>query len=167
MNFGARKGLTVLELVIILVIVGLLLLIVIPRFTGANLQMVTAPDSLVAPGVAGEMAVRVTNRSGAPQRGAKVEFEVTNGSVNPSVVETDSTGMARTSWRAGADTGTMRLVAHLDGRTTPEVTATVKIRGTPLLPAAPPPAQTPAATPPATAPDTQAAATKTPGTKQP
>jgi hypothetical protein len=124
-----RSGITVLELVIVLVIIGLLLLIFIPRFTAPALVGVAAPDSVVAGSASGDLAVRVTSRSGVPQRGTKVEFEATGvGSVTPAEAETDSTGTARATWHASADSGTMRIVAHLAGKTTPSVTMTSRVR---------------------------------------
>jgi hypothetical protein len=125
----ARKGITVLELVIVLVIIGLLLLIFIPRLTSPALVGVTSPDSVVAASATGDVVVRVTSRSGAPQRAAKVEFEATGvGSITPAEAETDSTGTARATWHASADSGTMRIVAHLAGKTTPSVTMTSRVR---------------------------------------
>ena len=124
-----RNGITVLELVIVLVIIGLLLLIFIPRFTSPALVGVTAPDSVVTASSSGDVVVRVTSKSGAPQRAAKVEFEATGvGSVAPAEAETDSTGTARATWHASADSGTMRIVAHLAGKTTPSVAMTSRVR---------------------------------------
>jgi len=159
------KGITVLELVIVLVIIGLLLLIFIPRFTSPALVGVTAPDSVVAASATGDVAVKVTSKSGTPQRAAKVEFEATGvGSITPAEAETDSTGTAHATWRASADSGTMRITAHLAGKTTPSVTMTSRVKAAPKnltstpaapsasvdstkAPPAPAPAQTPAKTP--------------------
>jgi hypothetical protein len=137
MSVRARTGLTVLELVIILVIIGVLLFIVVPRFTAPTLTMVSSPDSVVAPGATGEVTVKVTNRSGLPQRGARIEFEATGGMVVPRLAEADSAGIARATWTAGADSGRMTIIAHLDGRTTPEVTMTSRVQGSAAPVAAP------------------------------
>jgi hypothetical protein len=156
-----REGITVLELVIVLVIIGLLLLIFIPRFTAPALVGVTVPDSVVAGSTGGDIAVRVTSRSGTPQRGTMVQFEAAGvGSVAPAEAETDSTGTAHATWHASADSGTMRIVAHLAGKTTPSVTMTSRVKAAPRnltsTPSAPSasvdstkaqPAQTPAKTP--------------------
>ena len=181
----SRRGLTVLELVIIVIIIGLLLLIAVPRFTAPSLATMATPDSVVAPNATGEVAVKVTSRRGAPQRGVKIQFESTgSGTVTPSEVETDSTGTAKATWRATADTGTLRIVAHPSGKTTPEVVMTSKVLGV----VAPAPAPTSAAQQldstaakkdssaattgaPATSPGTktpaQAPASGTPATKKP
>lgn len=124
-----RRGITVLELVIVVVIIGILLLIFIPRLTSPALVGVTAPDTVVVAGGSGDVAVRVTAKSGAPQRGAKVEFEATGkGTVTPAEAETDSTGTARATWHASADSGTMLIVAHLAGKTTPKLTMTSRVQ---------------------------------------
>ena len=166
-----RKGVTVLELVIVLVIIGVLLLIFIPRFTSPLIVGVMSPDSVVAASTNGDVSVRVTSRSGAPERAAKVQFEATGvGSITPAEAETDSTGTAHATWHASADTGTMQIVAHLTGKTTPAVTMTSRVKAaSPTLTPAPAasvdstkagasktPAQTPAQTP-----------AKTPATKTP
>lgn len=142
MTGGVRRGVTVLEMVIIVVIVGLLLLIAIPRFTAPTLTVVTAPDSVVAQGASGDVVVRVTDRRGSPQRGVRLQFESTvGGAVTPAEVQTDSTGAARAIWRAAADSGRMRIVAHLAGRTTPEVEFLSRIAPSATSTAVPPAAQ--------------------------
>jgi len=125
---AVREGLTVFETVFIVVIVGLLLLIAIPRFTAPTLTVTSAPDSVVAANASGAAAVRVTNRNGKPQPGIRLQFEATGGgAVTPGEVETDSTGTARVTWHAAADSGRMRIVAHLAGRTAPEVEMLARI----------------------------------------
>src|SRR3954468_1284780 len=169
----SRRGLTVLELVIIVIIIGLLLLIVVPRFTGPTLVSMTAPDSVVAPNATGEVAVKVTNRSGAPQQGVKIQFEATGkGTVTPEEVQTDSTGTARATWRATADTGALRIIAHPSGKTTQEGDLKARVMGAvSVAPASPPPATAQPLDSSAAKKDSSAAttgaATASPGTKTP
>jgi len=132
----SRRGLTVLELVIIVIIIGLLLLIVVPRFTAPTLVSMTTPDSVVAQNASGEVAVKVTSRRGAPQPGVKIQFESTGGVVTPAEVETDSTGTARATWKATTDS-VLRIVAHPQGKTTPEVVMRAKVAGAPPVAPAP------------------------------
>lgn len=170
MSAGARKGVTVLETVIIVVIIGLLLLITIPRFTAPSLSVMTAPDSVVAAGASGGIAVRVTDRRGALQRGVRIQFEATGaGSVTPAEAETDSAGMARATWHAATDSGRMRVVAHLAGRTTPEVEMLARVAASASPTAPPPNAQTvdSAARRPAAQPAPQSTSPATPQTKTP
>lgn len=134
---AVRKGLTVFETVFIVVIVGLLLLIAIPRFTAPTLTVTSAPDSVVAANASGTAAVRVTNRNGNPQPGVRLQFEATGGgAVTPAEAETDSTGTVRVTWHAAADSGRMRIVAHLAGRTAPQVEMLARITqsATPTVP---------------------------------
>src|SRR4051794_8150178 len=125
MRARSRRGITVLELVIVVVIIIVLALIIIPRLTSPVLVGVTAPDSVVAGASSGDVAVRLTSKSGSPQRGAKIAFEAAGvGSITPAEAETDSTGTARATWHASADSGAMMITAHLEGKTTPKVTMT-------------------------------------------
>jgi hypothetical protein len=129
MHARSRKGVTVLELVMVIVIIVVLALIIIPRLTSPALVGVTAPDSIVAGASSGDVAIRVTSKGGAPQRGAKVAFEATGvGSITPAEAETDSTGTAHATWHTSADSGTMTITAHLGGKTTPKVTMTSRVR---------------------------------------
>ena len=75
MNRAARSGFSVVETVAILVIIAILLLIAIPQFSRPSLAAVAAPDSVVAPGAFGTLAVKVANSRGTPQQGVTVRFE--------------------------------------------------------------------------------------------
>ena len=165
MHARLRKGITVLELVIVIVIIVVLALIIIPRLTSPALVGVTMPDSVVAGASTGDVAVRVTSKGGAPQRGAKVAFEATGvGSVTPGEAETDSTGTAHATWHTSADSGTMTIIAHFEGKTTPKVTMTSRVRvaatsnltsPAPAAPASVESTKTTPATPPANTPSTK------------
>ena len=138
MRRAARNGFTISEIVIVLVIIAILLLITIPQFTRPNLEVVTVPDSLVAPNASGAVAVRVTSRGGAPQRGVMVRFEAQGrGTVSPEEAATDSAGVATTTWRAMPDTGALTIRARAAGRAQPEVVLRTRVRA----PSAAPPAQ--------------------------
>jgi hypothetical protein len=169
----SRRGLTVLELVIIIIIIGVLLLIAVPRFTAPTLVSMAAPDSVVAPNATGEVAVKVTSRRGAPQPGVKIQFEATGrGTVTPEEVVTDSTGTARATWRATADTGALRIIAHPSGKTTPEVELKSRVMGVvTAAPATPVPAAAQTLDSTAAKKDSSAATTgaasASPGTKTP
>jgi len=127
---SARRGFSILETVAILIIIALLLLIVIPQFTKPSLAAVAGPDSVVAPGTFGAIAVKVTTANGTPQRGVTVRFEVEGkGSVNPVEASTDSTGIARTTWQAAADTGALDVTARAAGRARPTVVFRTHVRG--------------------------------------
>ena len=136
MSRAARGGFSILETVAILVIIALLLLIVIPQFTKPSLGAVAGPDSVVAPGSWGALAVKVSNAEGTPQRGVTVRFEVEGkGSVNPAEVSTDSTGVARTVWQAAPDTGAMSVTARAAGRARPTVVFRTHVQGQTSAPA--------------------------------
>jgi hypothetical protein len=138
---AARSALTTSEIVIVLVIVALLLLITIPQFTRPTLATVSAPDSVVAPGASGPIAIRVSRRNGTPQSGVTVRFETEgHGSVTPTEARTDSTGVATATWRAAADTGALSVTARAAGRSQPEIVLHARVRGqpTPTVPASNP-----------------------------
>jgi hypothetical protein len=115
-----RRGFSVFETVAILVIIAILLLIVIPQFTRPSLAAVSGPDSVVAPASFGNLAVKVTDGRGTPQRGATVQFEVEGkGNVSPTEASTDSAGVAHVVWQASPDTGTLNVTARAAGRARP------------------------------------------------
>jgi hypothetical protein len=123
MTSAARRGLTVLELVIILVLLGVLIAILLPRFRGGDVPASGAaasavrvdqgPDSVVAPGATARVTVTLADSAGRPASAARVTFSVTRGggSVNPPAALTDSSGRASTEWAVGADTGQKVLTA--------------------------------------------------------
>ena len=139
MRQAVRSGMTISEIVIVLVIVAILLLIAIPQFTRPNLQAVTVPDSLVAPSASGPISVRLTSRSGTPQRGVSVRFETEGrGSVDPEEVRTDTAGVASSTWHAAADTGALTIRVRPAGRAQPEVVLRARVRGQAAAPATQP-----------------------------
>ena len=139
MSRAASSGFTTSEIVIALVIVAILLLIAIPQFSRPNLTTVTAPDSVVSPEASGTIAVRVTSRGGAPQRGVSVTFEAQGkGSVTPAEVRTDSAGVATSIWRAAPDTGAVSITVRAAGRARPEIVLRTRVRGAASVPLARP-----------------------------
>lgn len=130
MRRSVRRGFSILETVAILVIIAILLLIAIPQFTRPTLAAVAAPDSVVAPGSFGTLAIKVLSSHGVPQRGVTVRFDVEGkGSVTPAEASTDSTGIARVVWQAAPDTGTLRVTARAAGRAQPTVVVRTRVRG--------------------------------------
>ena len=128
----ARSGFSILETVAILIIIAILLLIVIPQFTRPSLAAVAGPDSVVAPGSFGSLAVKVSDSRGTPQRGVAVRFEVEGkGSVSPTEAATDSVGVAKVVWQAAADTGTLQVTARAAGRARPTLVYHSRVRGQP------------------------------------
>ena len=133
MRPAVRSGFSTLETIAILVIVALLLLIVIPQFSKPTLGAVAGPDSLVTPGSFGNLAVKVSDGRGTPQRGVTVRFEVEGkGNVTPTEASTDSTGVARAVWQAGTDTGSLKVTARAAGRARPTLEFHTRVRGVPL-----------------------------------
>ena len=130
MKGAARSGFSILETVAILVIIAILLLIVIPQFTRPSLAAVSGPDSVVAPGSFGSLAVKVSDSRGTPQRGVTVRFDVEGkGSVSPVEATTDSAGVAHVVWQAAADTGSLDVTARAAGRARPTVVFHSRVRG--------------------------------------
>lgn len=141
MSRAARSGFSILETVAILVIIAILLLIVIPQFTKPSLAAVGGPDSVVAPGSFGNLAVKVTDSQGTPQQGVAVRFEVEGkGNVLPAEATTDSAGVAHVVWQAAPDTGALNVTARAAGRARPTLVFHTLVRGQPQAgsPAAPP-----------------------------
>ena len=130
MSSAVRFGFSVFETVAILVILAVLLLIAIPQFTRPTLTKVAAPDSVVAPGSFGKLAVKVSDSNGTPQRGVVVRFEAEGkGSISPAEASTDSTGVANTVWQAAADTGGLTVTARAAGRARPALVIHTSVRG--------------------------------------
>ena len=103
----------------------LLLALVLAACTEASGPQLSLPDRLVRvsnetfvgePGfaIAESLAVRVVDRSGNGVPGQSVEFRVLegNGSVNPALVETDASGIARTEWLLGSTPGNNTVEAR-------------------------------------------------------
>lgn len=129
MSRHARSGFTISEIVIILVIIAILLLIAIPQFTRPVLTALAKPDSVVATGSSGSIAVRVTSRQGVPQRGVTVSFESQGrGTVTPAEVRTDSNGVATAAWQAASDTGGMAVSVRAAGRGKPVLVLRSRVR---------------------------------------
>ena len=141
MSRAARSGFSIVETVAIFVIIAILLLIAIPQFTRPSLAAVAAPDSVVAPGSFGTIAVKVANSRGTPQQGVTVRFEAEGkGTVTPPEAATDSSGVARTVWQAAPDTGALSVTARAAGRAQPALVLRTRVRAQPLsTPAAPAP----------------------------
>lgn len=145
MRAAVRSGFSVIETVAILVIIAILLLIVIPQFTKPSLAAVAGPDSVVAPGSFGNLAVKVSDSKGTPQRGVAVRFEVEGkGNVTPAEASTDSAGVAHVVWQAAADTGALSVTARAAGRARPTLEFHTRVRGQPATSA---PAATPRGAP--------------------
>ena len=130
MSRSGHRGFSILETIAIFVIIAILMLIAIPQFTRPTLAAVAAPDSVVSPGAFGSLAIKVSNASGAPQRGVMVRFEVEGkGSVTPTEAATDSNGVARVIWQAAPDTGALSVTARAAGRSRPAVVVRTEVRG--------------------------------------
>ncbi len=156
---AVRRGIAVMEVIVVALIIGVLLVIAIPRFTRPTLDIVEGPGASIQAGETGPIAVRVTSWRGAAQRGVPVAFETADGiAVTPEVATTDSNGVARATWFAGPGRGPRTIVAHVEGRETPSVTVATRADGE----AAPAPAAPPVAPPavPDTAPSSAPADTQ-------
>ncbi|HEX6058065.1 MAG TPA: invasin domain 3-containing protein [Gemmatimonadaceae bacterium] len=136
---AARRGIAVMELVVVALIVGVLLAIAIPRFTRPSLDVLQGPDAEIPAGASGTLTVRVTSWRGAAQPGVPVAFEARNGlAVTPEVAHTDSSGIATATWFAGPAAGTATIRVHVEGRDTPSVTLSTRTRAATAPPAAAP-----------------------------
>jgi hypothetical protein len=126
---AVRRGIAVMELVVVALIVGVLLAIAIPRFTRPSLDVLQGPGEEVAAGASGTLTVRVTSWRGAVQPGVPVAFDARNGvAVTPEVARTDSSGIATATWFAGPATGPSTIRVHVEGRDTPSVTLSTRTR---------------------------------------
>lgn len=157
----ARRGIAVMELVVVALIVIVLLAIAVPRFTRPTLDVVAGPPASVTTGATGRLAVRVTSWRGAAEAGVPVVFEASEGiEVTPTLARTDSVGVASATWRAGPAPGDRTIVAHVEGRRSPDVRVSVRASAGAGATTTPPGA-TPAAA------DTTRSGAATPGTTPP
>ena len=167
---SSRRGIAVMELIVVALIIGVLLAIAIPRFTRPTLDVVEGPGAEIAAGATGTLAVRVTSWRGSAQAGVPVAFEAADGmAVTPTVATTDSSGVARATWFAGPGLGPRTIIAHVEGRETPRVTVETRTGASTgaVAPAPSPSADTPSAdtqadTPRSAPADTPAAAVSAP-----
>ena len=162
MNVRDRRGFTLIEMLIVVVIVAILAAIAWGRFNRPRLATVVAPDSVVAPQASGRFVVQVENSFGRPQRGVPVVFRVIEGNatISPEVVQTDSTGSASAQWVAGTAGGLNAFSARVGDTEWAGAQKTVSLRVDPALgtPASPPPAAPAGADSAATRRDTTPAA---------
>ena len=146
-----RRGLTVIELVLILVAVGLLAFFLLrmrsrdtqrpatvadttltpPAPAGPAgapaLVLATTLDSTAAAGAGLDVRVHATDAAGAALANAAVRFAAEGGGrVEPATATTGTDGDATVRWTLGAG-GVQTLRATLDGAAAP-LTATVRIR---------------------------------------
>ena len=142
MSRTARNGFSILETVAILVIIALLMLIVIPQFTRPTLAAVAVPDSVVAPGSFGKLAVKVSSSSGDCRHGAEAGARRLGDPRKTSLADkpelktinevryvTDSAGVANAVWQAAADTGALSVTARAAGRSRPALVIHTSVRG--------------------------------------
>ena len=128
MSRQLQRAFTVFEVVIVLLIIAVLLAIAIPQITSPTLTAVSAPDSVVTSGSSGAVAVRVSRRGGASQAGVRVRFESEGkGEVVPAEVATDSAGVATSQWRAGSDSGALRISVRVAARERPEIVLRTRV----------------------------------------
>ncbi len=140
-----RRGLTVLSLVIILVVVGVIAFFLLrsrgpadpsasaatpatppadaaptTASAGGVLTAVREPAPSLAAGTADTISVRLANGAGTPMIGVPVVFTVESGggSVTPSPVRTDSTGLAMSVWRLGGEPGANSIRVTADAPST-------------------------------------------------
>ena len=148
MYSGSRRGMTIVEMLIVIAIIVILAAIVMANVTAPALTAVAKPDTISTSAGSGVFAVRVTASGGHPQRGVTIRFETEgSGSVVPAEAVTDSTGVAKTTWRAGPDTGVFRITARASGRSRPELVVRTHVTGIPAAPAAAAAAISPAGAP--------------------
>ncbi|HUF27654.1 MAG TPA: prepilin-type N-terminal cleavage/methylation domain-containing protein [Gemmatimonadaceae bacterium] len=110
-----RRGFTVIELVMVMVILAILGAIAYGRFNRPALTALVIPDSVVAPQASGRFVVQVRNAFGRPQEGVQVVFRVVEGgaTISPGVVETDSEGSAAAQWIAASTAGLNAFAASV------------------------------------------------------
>src|SRR4051794_33112156 len=100
MRIAHRHAVTVIELVMGLVIIGVIIAILLPRFRHPaaaiprQVLVVRAPDTVVAPGSTNSVVVMLADSAGRPTAGARVAFTVAlgGGSVVPLATMTDAGG---------------------------------------------------------------------------
>ncbi|HYD52563.1 MAG TPA: hypothetical protein VEA99_08045 [Gemmatimonadaceae bacterium] len=140
-----RRALSAIEAVIVLVIVGLLVAITLPRFARRSLVVTSAPPPTVPVGASGELAVRVTDWRARGHAGDLVAFVVeargvATARVEPARARADSAGVARARWTVGPMPGRVALTARLlrDARVPEAARATVTVEMAVVAASAPP-----------------------------
>lgn len=148
MYSGSRRGMTIVEMLIVIAIIVILAAIVMANVTAPTLTAVAKPDTISTSAGTGIFAVRVTASGDHPQRGVTIRFEAEgSGSVVPAEAVTDSSGVAKTTWQAGPDTGVFRITARASGRSRPELTVRTHVTGIPATPVPGAPSGSPAGAP--------------------
>lgn len=153
----SRRGFTLIEMLIVVVIVAILGAIAYGRLNRPALSALIVPDSVVAPQASGRLVVQVESALGRSKTGVPVVFRVIEGSgtISPEVVETDSAGTAGAQWIAGSVAGLNTFAATVGDSDWDRTQMSVTVRVDPSLappsaaPAAPMPGA-PGALPPAT-----------------
>jgi prepilin-type N-terminal cleavage/methylation domain-containing protein len=107
-RLSIRRAFTLLEFLIVVAIVCVLVAIVFPRLMTSKLEAASVPTVPLAPSAVTPVAVSLRVGGKLPDHDEKVTFSVIEGggSVNPTEVKTDSTGLARTTWTLGSAPGT-------------------------------------------------------------
>lgn len=136
----ARRGLAIVEMLVVFVIVALLFAIAIPQFSRVDVRPVVKPDSVVAPNASGPLSVRVVGWRGRAVPGATVRFEATGrgGAVTPTSAVTDSAGVATTTWIVRDTSRSVVFTAAVDGQKA-RVALPVRVSGGAAATGAPPP----------------------------
>jgi prepilin-type N-terminal cleavage/methylation domain-containing protein len=136
----ARRGLAIVEMLIVLVIVALLFAIAIPQFSRVDVQPVTKPDTVVAPNASGPLSVRVVGWRGRAVPGATVRFEASGrgGAVTPTSAVTDSAGVATTTWIVRDTSRSVVFTAAVEGQKA-RVSLPVRVSGAAAATGGPPP----------------------------
>ncbi len=96
------------------------------RASSGNTQSAVVATALATP-----LAVVVTDKSGSPVSGARVEWDASAGSgfLSPSTTTTNSSGIAQTTWTLGTKAGTARVTATVGGVAPVVFTATAAAAG--------------------------------------
>jgi len=148
----ARRGLTVIELVLILVAIGLLVFFLLrlrnrdaappaptadsalatpaapTTGTATTLSLAAPLDSTAAAGDTLDVRLRAVDAGGAPVAGAALRIETEGGGrVEPATATSGANGEAAVRWTLGGE-GVQTLRATLDGAPAPLV-ATVRVAG--------------------------------------
>lgn len=91
----------------------------VPLFApaGSSITLTASATALPINGTTQVIAQVIENSGQAPHSGTHVQFLTTLGSFQPDVVETDSSGRAVTTFRAGAANGTATITASSGGVT--------------------------------------------------
>jgi prepilin-type N-terminal cleavage/methylation domain-containing protein len=130
-----RRGFTLIEMLIVVVIVAILGAIAYGRFNRPSLSALVVPDSVVAPQSTGRFVIQVENGFGRPKGGVPVVFRVIDGSgtISPEVVETDSAGAAGAQWIASSVGGLNAFAASVGESDWDRMQMTVTVRVDPSL----------------------------------